>query len=163
MADQMNNKCGFGGGCHWCTEAIFQSVPGVSNVEQGWIAPQAASGDFSEAVIVHFDPSVIQLELLIDIHLDTHSSTRDHALRAKYRSAIYVFSDEQARRASACLRKLQQQYPEPIITRVLPFGQFKMNRPQYLNYYYNDADKPFCQNVILPKLRQLRSRLASGK
>ncbi|MFV8270119.1 peptide-methionine (S)-S-oxide reductase [Flavobacterium sp. GT2N3] len=54
-------KVGFGGGCHWCTEAYFQSLKGVEIVEQGWISSKFPEDIFSEAVIVHYNPSVIPL------------------------------------------------------------------------------------------------------
>ena len=62
-------KIGFGGGCHWCTEAVFQSVEGVENVEQGYIASEGDASEFSEAVIVHYHSKKAFLERLIKIHL----------------------------------------------------------------------------------------------
>jgi peptide-methionine (S)-S-oxide reductase len=89
------DKIGLGGSCHWCTEAIFQSLKGVINVKQGWIKPDDNFSEFSEAVIVEFDPDLISLGNLIEIHLYTHSCTSDHAMRSKYRSAVYTFNDDQ--------------------------------------------------------------------
>lgn len=66
-------KIGLGGSCHWCTEAIFRSLKGVSTVEQGWIASDGENTTLSEAVIVNFSPNEITLETLIAIHLHTHS------------------------------------------------------------------------------------------
>ena len=85
------SKIGFGGGCHWCTEAVFQSLIGVEKVEQGFVASFNLHNELSEAVIVHFNHKRISLQTLIEIHLLTHSSTSDHAMRKKYRSAIYTF------------------------------------------------------------------------
>ncbi len=82
-------RVGFGGGCHWCTEAVFQSLRGVESVEQGWIKSDPPFDTFSEAVIVAFDTLVISLEVLIDVHLRTHASQVDHSFRSKYRSAVY--------------------------------------------------------------------------
>ncbi|MEM9546265.1 MAG: peptide-methionine (S)-S-oxide reductase [Bacteroidota bacterium] len=84
---QASQKVGFGGGCHWCTEAVFQSLNGVTEVEQGWIASKEAPL-LSEAVIVHYDEKIIDLTILIEIHLRTHSATSSHSMRSKYRSAI---------------------------------------------------------------------------
>ena len=149
------SEIGFGGSCHWCTEAIFLSLKGVNQVRQGWIASIEAATRFSEAVIVHFDPSIIPPETLIAIHLHTHSCTSEHTMREKYRSAIYTFSVQQQSLSKAVIQALQPEFGQPIITEVVPFGSFKLNQPQYLNYYYADPEKPFCQNIVNPKLTQL--------
>lgn len=81
------SRIGFGGGCHWCTEAVFQSVVGVKLVEQGWIASEGSEA-FSQAVLVHFDPDAADLELLVAVHLHSHSSTASHLMRSKYCSAV---------------------------------------------------------------------------
>jgi peptide-methionine (S)-S-oxide reductase len=154
-------KIGFGGSCHWCTEAIFQSLKGVSEVQQGWIASDASSHGFSEAVIVTYNPEDISLETLIAVHLHTHSSTAEHSMRQKYRSAIYTFKKEQQPGAQTALENMQAKFARPIITKVLPFGEFKLNKTEYLNYYYSNPKKPFCQNIVTPKLRLLLQRFAA--
>lgn len=155
------SEIGLGGSCHWCTEAIFLSLKGVTQVKQGWIASKEAPDRFSEAVIVRFDPNLIPLETLITIHLHTHSSTSSHAMREKYRSAVYTFSDQQQSLAQAIIQARQTEFSEPIITEAVRFDSFKLNQPQYLNYYYSNPDKPFCQNIVNPKLLQLLHDFAS--
>lgn len=153
-------KVGFGGSCHWCTEAIFQSLAGVTEVLQGWVAVER--DDFSEAVLVSFDEAEISPATLIEIHLTTHSCTAEHSMRRKYRSAVYVLDEAQARDAQVILARLQKEYEQPIITRVLPLKEFKLNAPEYLNYYYSDPQKPFCENIVLPKLRLLLDRFGKN-
>lgn len=148
-------KIAFGGSCHWCTEAIFQSLIGVTMVEQGFVSANTGLEDFSEAVIVHFNPEEILLELLIEIHLRTHSSTVMHSRRDVYRSAVYTFSANQELEAKTILKKLQSGFTKQIITQVLPFGAFKWSRQEILNYYYSNPQKPFCKNNIDPKLKFL--------
>jgi peptide-methionine (S)-S-oxide reductase len=154
MQDQQE-RIGFGGGCHWCTEAIFSSLKGVVSVDQGWIAPANDVQNNSEAVIVQFQPRTISLERLIAIHLSTHSSSVDHSRRWKYRSAIYTYTDSQFRQATQAITVLQSYCAQKIITQVLPLHSFRQNDEWYLNYYYRNPQKPFCINVIDPKLRQL--------
>lgn len=156
-----NRQIGLGGSCHWCTEAIFLSLKGVSQVRQGWIASKEAPTRFSEAVIVHFVPTIIPLETLIAIHLYTHSCTSAHTMRDKYRSAVYTFSQQQQSQAEATIRTLQPEYKEPIITEVVALDSFKLNQPQYLNYYYANPEKSFCQNIVNPKLIHLLQHFAS--
>ncbi len=154
-------KIGFGGGCHWCTEAVFQSLIGVSKVDQGHIASTEENNTFSEAVIVHYDPDTIPLQLLVEIHLRTHKSTVNHQMRSKYRSAIYVFSEVQLDEVRRMLQSIQKEYDNNLITGVLSFHEFKPSEKQFANYYYNNPDKPFCKNHIDPKLKILLKQFSN--
>lgn len=151
-------KISLGGSCHWCTEAIFRSLKGVSTVEQGWIASNGENTAPSEAVIVNFDPAEISLGTLFAIHLHTHSCTANHDMRGKYRSAIYTFTNNQSEAANQTIQSLQTGFEKPIITQVLLFHSFKLNEENYLGYYYKDPLKPFCQNIVRPKFQELVKR-----
>ena len=154
-------RIGFGGGCHWCTEAVFQSLRGVSNVQQGFIRSLAPHDTFSEAVIVAFDPDIIPLDVLVDVHLRTHASTSEHKMRGKYRSAIYVFSDTQHRQVTNIVGRLAESIEEPVITSILTFYGFKPSPEQFQNYYRTDTRKPFCRTYIDPKLAKIRRQFGS--
>lgn len=156
MNGKTTQRIGFGGGCHWCTEAVFQSLRGVSDVEQGFIASVAPHDTDSEAVIVHFDSQQISLELLTEIHLHTHASTSNHSMRGKYRSAIYCFNPQQIEQAKQALNQLQSDFSEPLVTHVLPYISFKPSDDRFQNYYANDPTRPFCQTYINPKIDLLR-------
>jgi len=149
------HKIAFGGGCHWCTEAVYQSLKGVIIVEQGFIASKGKESSFSEAVIVHYDPKCIDLDDLIFIHLHTHKSTSDHSMRKKYRSAIYTFNALDSERAIEAIQHHQEHFKKPLVTRVLPFGDFKISDKAFQNYYFNNPQKPFCETYIAPKLSLL--------
>lgn len=147
---------GFGGGCHWCTEAVFQSLKGVIEVRQGFIRSDPPDHVFAEAVEVDFDPSEITLESLISAHLATHASTSEHKLRNKYRSAVYVFGGEQKSQAEGVLLKLECQTGATYVTRVVPARGFKPSDARYQNYYASNPERPFCQVYIEPKFAKLR-------
>lgn len=146
------SKIGLGGSCHWCTEAIFQSLRGVSRVQQGWISAEEAV-DFHEAVIVHFDEDVISLEVLIEVHLHTHNSTSDHSMRKKYRSAVYTFTADQKKEADKILEVLQADFAEPLVTRSYTYKSFRSSEESFRNYYLKNPDRPFCKSYIDPKLK----------
>lgn len=152
------SKIGLGGGCHWCTEGVFESLIGIKAVNQGWIASSDKNAELSEAIEVCFDQALISLQTLIEIHLHTHASTSNHSMRKKYRSAIYTYNDVQNQEASKILDSLQSDFDKPIITQVLPFYSFKANKDELQNYLYNSPDKPFCKTYIHPKLRLLLTR-----
>jgi len=144
-----------GGGCHWCTEAIFHALKGVDLVQQGWVSSFEEAESFSEAVVVHFDPELIPLEILIEIHLLTHNATSMHSMRKKYRSAIYTYSEQQAEEVNTILKQKATLFSKKIITKVYPFQAFKSNEERYLNYYEKNKSKPFCKTYITPKLQLL--------
>lgn len=151
----MTDKIAFGGGCHWCTEAVFQSLMGVESVEQGFVASTNEHSSFSEAVIVHFNSKCITLKTLIEIHLLTHNSRSDHSMRQRYRSAVYVFDRKQMAAAQRILNTLQNASDDQLITRLLRFDSFKSSREEIVNYYFKDPEKPFCTTYIAPKLKML--------
>jgi peptide-methionine (S)-S-oxide reductase len=155
-----NDKIAFGGGCHWCTEAVFQSLQGVHKVEQGYVASYEEYDSFSEAVIVYFDSEIISLNILIEIHLNTHKSTSEHSMRPKYRSAIYIFSDLQKEQALDILKVIQVSFQQQLVTKVLPFKNFRPSREEILNYYYKNPEKPFCETFINPKLKLIVERFS---
>jgi len=160
IENQELNKIGLGGSCHWCTEAIFQSLKGVLEVQQGWIS-SIEYPSFSEAVIVIFDECEINLNVLIEIHLRTHSATSSHSMREKYRSAVYCFSEDQTKICTEIIASLQDQFDKTIITKALLFDSFKLNTENYLDYYRKNPEKPFCRNVIDPKLTKLRNQFST--
>jgi len=148
-------KIALGGGCHWCTEAVFQSLSGVLKVSQGFVSSTGIHNTFSEAVIVYFDADKISLQTLIEIHLQTHKSTSNHAMRIKYRSAVYAFSNHQKLASEYILERFQNKFENKLITQVYAFHAFKASREQIKNYYYSNPKKPFCKTFINPKLKIL--------
>lgn len=165
MAEHLHS-IGFGGGCHWCTEAVFLSLVGVREVAQGFIAANGMHSHFSEGVIVRFEPGKIDLKDLIRVHLLTHQSASDHSMRYKYRSAVYTFSKEQSLRAERILKVLRAITERSLVTRVYDFREFKPSAPEFSNYYYKDPQKPFCKVHIKPKLNTVQKEfphLVMGK
>jgi peptide-methionine (S)-S-oxide reductase len=151
-------RIALGGGCHWCTEGVFATLRGVVRVEQGWVSAPPPDAEFSEAVIVHYDPEQVSLKALLAVHLHTHSATSDHALRTRYRSAVYVFAAADRMICQAILDKLAVDFDRPLLTRVLDFVDFRPSLPEHQNYYYSDPERPFCQTYIKPKLDLLVER-----
>lgn len=154
------NKLGFGGGCHWCTEAVFQSILGVTSVQQGWIGSLPPYDSLSEAVLVSFDDR-ISFERLIEIHLLTHSSTSNHSRREKYRSAIYYLNEIDEALITDSIRRIGDRESLTFITQALPFQQFQLNREDFLDYYQRNKTAPFCEAYIHPKLALIREKFAS--
>ena len=153
-------KIAFGGGCHWCTEAVFQALRGVQKTEQGFVQSTAPNATWSEAVIVQFDPATIPLATLIEIHLRTHAATSPHKMRGKYRSAIYTVTPDQDEPAGQTLAALAPEFDAPLVTKILPLIAFKPSDSRFHNYYETDPTRPFCKTYIDPKLAKLRTDFA---
>ena len=124
----------------------------------GYIKSLAPHDSYSEAVVLSFEPSIIPLNVLIDVHLRTHSSTSLHKLRGKYRSAVYVFSDVQADTVQRQIKTLQSDFEEPIVTTALQYDGFKLSLEHFQNYYRTNPEKPFCRVYIDPKLSKIRQQ-----
>jgi len=153
-------RIGFGGGCHWCTEAVFMTLHGVSSVKQGFIKSEYPNDTFSEAVIVNYDTELIGLNELIEVHLRTHASSSKHRMRDKYRSAIYTFDDVQYRDCAQEICRLQQGSKQSLVTQILPHADFKVSGNKYRNYYYKDKNRPFCRTYIEPKIQLLHEHFS---
>lgn len=152
---ESSNKIAFGGGCHWCTEAVFQSIKGVVRVEQGFVASIGEEFYFSEAVVVHYLDHRVMLEDLILIHLNSHRATSAHSMRHKYRSAIYVYNQRDQEISTKALEIYQEEFSHKLVTQVLPFVAFKPSEARFHNYYFSNPEKPFCETYISPKLQIL--------
>lgn len=154
-------QIGFGGGCHWCTEAVFMSLKGVQDVRQGYIRADPPHASFSEAVLLRFDPAIIPLPALVEIHLRTHSSRSNHKLRGKYRSAVYTMSGTQADEAQHAIAEIAAQEGEGFVTHVLPYRGFRPSDARFHRYAENHVEGPFCRAYIDPKLRLLMQDYAA--
>ena len=153
----MLKKLALGGGCHWCTEGVFQSLRGVTAVEQGWVASAAPYDAFSEAVIVHYDADAISTSDLIEVHLTTHACEAEHPLRHRYRSAVYYFGgEEEARSLVERVGQVAKRLGLHPLTQVLPYAAFRASLPEHLDYYQTNPERPFCRRYITPKIKQLR-------
>lgn len=152
----MVQSAGFGGGCHWCTEAVFQSLRGVLEVNQGFIASESPHDSFSEAVAVTWDPAAITFDDLIAVHLATHSSTSRHKMRGKYRSAVYVHDPADGEAARRIIDMIVRQTDSAFVTEVLSFRTFRPSDPRFKDYYVRNREGPFCEAYIEPKLARLR-------
>lgn len=149
---------GFGGGCHWCTEAVFQPLIGVGAVRQGFICADAPDDSWSEAVEVEFDPDVISLTDLLSVHLATHASASNHKMRGKYRSAVYLTTSALQAECEEIIAMIAAETDTPFVTRALRHRGFRPSDERFHNYYKSAPERPFCQAYIAPKLAKLRAR-----
>ncbi|MDB9721225.1 peptide-methionine (S)-S-oxide reductase MsrA [Winogradskyella sp.] len=166
-----------GGGCFWCTEAVFEEVKGVEKVVSGYTGGKApgrptyreiCSGltGFAEVVQVTYDANIISYEDILVIFMTTHDPTtlnRQGADRGtQYRSVIYYNNDGQKKVAEVVLAELAQYYDNPIVTEVSAASIFYEAEKEHQDFYKNNPDYGYCSFVIDPKLAKLR-KLHSDK
>lgn len=157
-------KATFGGGCFWCTEAIFQQIKGVLAVESGYSGGsimnptyrEVGSGRTGHAEVIQlsFDPTLISYEDLLRIHLGTHTPTLldQEARKTQYRSIILTHNAGQETIAKNVLREMAPFFEKEIATEVKPFLAFYKAEAHHQNYYASNPDKAYCTTVISPKL-----------
>ncbi|TNJ45199.1 peptide-methionine (S)-S-oxide reductase MsrA [Tamlana fucoidanivorans] len=170
----MSNKvqATFGGGCFWCTEAVFQEVKGVNSVVSGYSGGQVpghptykevCSGltGHAEVVQITFCPDVISYYDLLVIFMTTHDPTTLNRQGAdkgtQYRSVIFYHDNEQKAVAEHVLEELKPHFNEPIVTEISPLEVFYEAEDYHQNYYLNNQTQGYCSFVITPKLAKLRS------
>lgn len=159
----------FAGGCFWCTEAVFESVEGVSNVKSGFMGGHKANPTYKEvttgstghAEVIHFeyDPSVVSYEELVDLFWQAHDPTTLNRQGADvgtmYRSAIYYHSDKQKEVAEASRDAAQPNFKNPIVTEITGASEFWEAENYHQDFYENNRNYPYCRVVIRPKLKKL--------
>ena len=160
-----------GGGCFWCTEAVFNLVKGVEEVISGYTGGnvpgkptyrEICSGltGHAEVVKVTFDANIISYKDLIEIFMSTHDPTTLNRQGAdvgtQYRSVIYYYNDKQKEIANRVLEELNPLYSNQIVTEVSPMGIFYEAEKEHQEFYQNNPDYGYCTYVIDPKLNKLR-------
>lgn len=161
----------FGGGCFWCTEAIFQRLRGVLQVTPGYAGGHSANPTYqqvsseetghAEVIKVEFDPKQITFDQLLDIFWHLHDPTSLNQQGAdvgtQYRSIILYTTPEQAEIARHSKQALAEssEFDQPIVTEIKPLDQFYLAEKYHHNYFENNKDQPYCQLVISPKLSKL--------
>src|SRR5260370_4212357 len=166
----------FGGGCFWCTEAIFQRLTGVTHVESGYMGGRAdqatyrqvCNGDTGhvEVVRVTFDPGQISYRDLLDVFFAVHDPTtlnrQGHDAGEQYRSVIFYQDKEQQRIAEDTIAELTaaKAFAEPIVTAVERAEELHVAEDYHQHYYNENSRQPYCIFTISPKLAQFERKFA---
>lgn len=163
-----------GGGCFWCTEAVFTRVKGVVKVEPGYSGGQQKNPTYAqvsrgntghaEVIQVTFHPKEVTLTDLLKIFFMTHDPTTLNRQGAdvgtQYRSVIFYHTDNQKAIIDSVIAELSAQalWDRPIITQVEPLQTFYQAEDYHTKYFDRHKKQPYCQLVIEPKLDKLRAK-----
>ncbi|WP_299309891.1 peptide-methionine (S)-S-oxide reductase MsrA [uncultured Croceicoccus sp.] len=165
------------GGCFWCTEAVFNDVIGVSEVESGYIGGDTADPTYrevcsgktghAEAIRVTFDTDTIGLAQIYDIFLGTHDPTQlnrqGNDVGTQYRSAIFPLDEAQETEARAAIERAQADQSEKIVTTIEEPTKWYPAEDYHQEYWEGEGQRnPYCMATIPPKLAKLRKSYANS-
>jgi len=162
-----------GGGCFWCTEALYQMLPGVKGVVSGYAGGKTENPTYkdvcsgetghAEVIQVEFDPKVVSYEKILDTFWQAHDPTTLNKQGAdegtQYRSIILYRSDAQKAAAEKSKAAAQQNFNKPIVTEIVPLTKFYKAEGYHQNYFRTHSDQPYCQVVIRPKVEKFEKKL----
>jgi len=164
-----------GGGCFWCTEAVFERVKGVTAVESGYsngttLSPtyeEVCSGrtGHNEVVRVSFDPSQVSLREILEIFFVIHDPTtlnrQGNDIGTQYRSGIYFHNAEQERVAQTVLAEVNEFHRGRVVTEVLPERNYAKAEDYHQHYFANHPNQGYCAMVVSPKVEKFRKTFAA--
>lgn len=163
-----------GGGCFWCLEAVFQELAGVRSVASGYAGgllpnptyAQVCGGrtGHAEVVRVHFDPDALDYADLLRVFFTVHDPTtpdrQGNDVGPQYRSIVLYHDAAQRDQARAVMRELTDAgvFDDPIVTELVPAGEFWPAEPYHDDYFRRNPGQPYCRVIIEPKVAAFRRR-----
>ena len=161
----------FGGGCFWCTEAVFLQIRGVSKVVSGYAGghtthptyEEICNGDtnHAEVILIDFDESQISFKQLLDVLFATHDPTtlnrQGNDVGTQYRSVIYYLNEEQQRQSQETIDALKAEGLN-VVTELTPAPTFYPAEDYHQNFFAKNPSQGYCNFAIPPKLNKLRAK-----
>ena len=166
----------FGGGCFWCTEAVFGELRGVLSAMPGYTGGTvpdptyehvcAGTTGHAEATRVEFDPADISYRDLLTVFFATHDPTtlnrQGNDVGTQYRSAVFYATPEQKAEAERFIAELAASDPggRPIVTEIAPLGEFYPAEDYHRQYFKTHPDAGYCRLIIEPKVEKLQKQFS---
>jgi peptide-methionine (S)-S-oxide reductase len=158
-----------GGGCFWCTEAVFERIEGVKEVISGYAGGEPPHPTYkeictgktghAEVIKIIFDPSIVSFAKVLEIFGECHDPTTLNRQGAdvgtQYRSTIMYLSEEQKTQSIQWKEKLAAKFEDPIVTEIVPAPIFYHAEEYHQDYYKKNPNQGYCSFVIRPKLKKL--------
>ncbi len=168
----MQDTAVFGGGCFWCTEAVFRMLEGVVSVAPGYAGGDAEHATYesvsegtsghAEVIQVVFNSSLVSYTTLLKVFFESHDPTTLNKQGAdegaQYRSVIFYTTEEQKKAAHAYIEEIQKEYTERIVTAVEPLEHFFVAEDYHHDYFARNKNAPYCQIVIAPKVDAIQKK-----
>jgi len=166
-------KATLGGGCFWCVEAVYETLPGVLAVTSGYAGGQTPDPTYeqictgktghAEVVQVEYDPAKISYERIVDLFWEAHDPTTLNRQGAdtgtQYRSIILTSDDAQEEIAEASKARAQAKFQSPIVTEIVPLEKFYPAEGYHQDFYHQNPMHPYNLAVTRPKLKKFEAKL----
>lgn len=165
-------KATLGGGCFWCTEAVYLQLKGVVDVRPGYSGGHVKNPTYNEVctgntghaevVQITFDPEIVSFSEILEVFFVTHDPTtlnrQGNDVGTQYRSAIFFHSEKQKQTALEIIKALEKEkaYKNPIVTEVTAFDTFYVAEDYHINYFARNKNQPYCQYVVAPKVEKFQ-------
>ena len=165
-------KATLGGGCFWCTEAVYLELKGVVDVKPGYSGGHVNNPTYkevcsettghAEVVQITFDPEIVSFTQILEVFFMTHDPTtlnrQGNDVGTQYRSAVFYHSEKQKEVANNVIQLFEKEkvYNKPIVTEVTQFDKFYIAEDYHINYYARNKSQGYCQFIIAPKLDKFR-------
>ena len=175
--DKQNEIAVFGGGCFWCTEAVFKMLRGITSVLPGYAGGTTKNPTYeevssvntghTECIEVKFNPDEISYRDLLTVFFGSHDPTtlnkQGNDVGTQYRSAIFYTTEEQKKTVENFIKELNGSNKEgkSIVTEVVPLDIFYMAENYHKDYYERNKEAPYCELVINPKLEKVVSNFTT--
>jgi peptide-methionine (S)-S-oxide reductase len=177
MPDNKKETIVFGGGCFWCTEAVFKMIRGVSSVVPGYSGGHTENPTYeqvcggktghAECAKVEYDPALVHFRDLLTIFFGSHDPTslnrQGPDTGTEYRSVIFYTTEEQKNEAEKFISEINfsAKNGKPVVTEVLPLLKFYEAENYHRDYFKNHPENPYCEIVINPKLEKVKKDFAT--
>lgn len=170
----MQKTAVFGGGCFWCTEAVFQMLKGVSKVEPGYAGGEMENPSYervsegntghAEVIRVTYDPAIISYEDLLTVFFGSHDPTtpnrQGNDVGEQYRSVIFYSEDLEKQTAERMIDEVQKSLTDgtSVVTQLAPLVKFYPAESYHKDYFKTNTNAPYCQLIIESKIETVRKR-----
>ncbi|MBR7800971.1 peptide-methionine (S)-S-oxide reductase MsrA [Undibacterium fentianense] len=170
MTQQHEQIATLGGGCFWCTEAVFQQIRGITLVESGYSGGQIHQPTYeqictgrtghAEVVRLRFDPALVSFANILEIFFTIHDPTTLNRQGAdqgtQYRSVIFYHDETQQTIAREVMQRMASLWNDPIVTELSPAPQFYLAEEYHQNYFAQHPQQAYCSFVVAPKVAKVR-------
>lgn len=166
----------FGGGCFWCTEAVFKMMKGVTSVLPGYSGgttknptyDQVSGGKTGHAEVIRleYDPSQVKYRDLLTVFFGSHDPTtkdrQGNDVGTEYRSVIFYTTDDQKKIADEFIKEINDsnEHGAPVVTELEPLKEFYEAENYHKDYFATHPDNPYCEVIINPKLEKVQKKFA---